>query len=181
MALESMLDASRIDVITQCIRDGADFAGDLAELGVCNGGTAFAMHQAAPHRVMHLFDTFTGLPPTSAADGTYLREGMFGVVEGTLMQLVKLPVEIYQGVFPYTVPREGMPPILVAHVDFDLYEPTVAALDVLWPVLVPGGAIIFDDLSNAMTPGIRRALDEAYIAYEEWGFQAVMRKQRVAS
>jgi O-methyltransferase len=45
-----------------------------------------------------------------------------------------------------------------AHLDMDLYEPTRAAIEWLWPRMVPGGIIFFHDYG--VLPGVKKAVDD---------------------
>ena len=58
--------------------------------------------------------------------------------------------------------EEEKPEVLVslAWVDFDLYEPTVVALDFLSRRLAVGGVIIFDEAINTWWPGETTAMLE---------------------
>ena len=46
-------------------------SGDLAELGVWRGATSTFLHSQMPQRILYLFDTFTGFPGESDADGRF--------------------------------------------------------------------------------------------------------------
>ena len=48
--------------------------------------------------------------------------------------------------------------VSLLYLDFDLYEPTRVALDVLMERVVPGGVVCFDELACASYPGETRAL-----------------------
>jgi hypothetical protein len=48
----------------------------------------------------------------------------------------------------------------LVHFDCDLYRPTRAALDALWPVLARGGLMLFDEYAIPNWPGETRAVDE---------------------
>ena len=46
------------------------------------------------------------------------------------------------------------------HFDCDLYRPTKAALDALWPKVSRGGVLIFDEYAIPDWPGETKAVDE---------------------
>jgi hypothetical protein len=46
------------------------------------------------------------------------------------------------------------------HFDCDLYKPTKAALDALWPLVTRGGVVIFDEYAIHDWPGETKAVDE---------------------
>lgn len=46
------------------------------------------------------------------------------------------------------------------HFDCDLYAPTRAALEAMWPKIIRGGVVIFDEYSIHDWPGETAAVDE---------------------
>jgi hypothetical protein len=48
------------------------------------------------------------------------------------------------------------------HLDCDMYEPTKAALDNLWPLLSKGGLVLFDEYADSKWPGETKAADEFF-------------------
>ena len=52
--------------------------------------------------------------------------------------------------------------ICLMHVDCDLYRPTRAALELLWPRVVTGGVVIFDDYGIRPWEGETTAVDEYF-------------------
>ena len=61
------------------------------------------------------------------------------------------------GLVQDTLAADG-PPIAVAHVDCDWYDPVLHCLDVMWARLSPGGVIVVDDYDA--WSGCRKAVDE---------------------
>lgn len=150
-------------------------AGDVVELGVYRGGALEAMAKAAPHRLMYGFDTFEGMPAALWREGEPHGVGDFG---DTSFEAVKasMPknVMLVRGMFPGSA--VGIDPsIALAHVDFDWYESTRAAIDWLLPRLVPGGVIVFDDWEWKHCPGVKKAIDEAGLVVTAQHNQAIYR------
>jgi O-methyltransferase len=159
----TMLDDSRIANICFCIQkaDALGVAGALAEFGTYLGGTAQRMSQASPKRRLFVFDTFEGLSePVRDKDGNdYVRGQWKGALQDAAQQFIGLPVTIVQGEFPASA--EGLDPVIaVAHLDLNLYAPTIAALNYVWQRMPAGGWIILDDFNYSPTPGIRKAVEE---------------------
>jgi hypothetical protein len=48
------------------------------------------------------------------------------------------------------------------HVDCDLYQPTRVAMETLWPRVVRGGVVIFDDYGIRPWEGESAAVDEYF-------------------
>lgn len=57
------------------------------------------------------------------------------------------------------------------HFDCDLYKPTKAALENLWPMVSNGGVIIFDEYSIPDWPGETKAVDEFFADKGEFGIK----------
>lgn len=133
-ALETML------VLAVSTPDGA-----FVEVGVYKGGSAWYLANLARSqcRTLHLFDTFTGIPEKAPIDRHEI--GDFG---DTSLEAVSaaIPDAIYHvGVFP---PQNGPPlpeQIAFVHVDCDQYAVIKRAVAELWPRLVDGGVMLFDD------------------------------------
>lgn len=73
-------------------------------------------------------------------------------------------VELVPGDACETIPSyvESHPHLLISllYLDFDIYQPTKAALDNLYPRIVKGGIVAFDELNCAEFPGETIALLE---------------------
>lgn len=153
-------------------------AGVVVELGVYMGGALQAMAQAAPDRVMYGFDTFEGMPAAMWRDGEPHGVGDFGDTSFDDVK-AKMPanVTLVRGTFPGSA--DGIEPsIALAHVDFDWYESTKAAIDWLLPKMVAGGVIVFDDWEWKHCPGVKRAIDEACLKVSAQNNQAIYRSAK---
>lgn len=138
--------------------DPAAPSAAFAEVGVYRGGVAWHLAALARQRgiSLHLFDTFTGIPERDVQD-TKHGIGEFG---DTSLDAVRnaIPDAIFHvGVFPATLPPD-LGPLAFVHVDCDQYAATRAAIRLLYPLLIPGGVMLFDDYD--CVPGARQAVDE---------------------
>jgi len=52
--------------------------------------------------------------------------------------------------------------ISLLHFDVDLYRPTLTALKKLWPLVVPGGIVVFDEYGIPPWEGESKAVDEFF-------------------
>lgn len=134
--------------------------GDLAEFGVYRGGSARLIAEAVPDKVLHLFDTFAGLPEDDTAPGGYHKQGEFACslaqVEASLRGC---DVRFHPGRFPDTTARvPADTQYCFVHVDCDLYRGTVDAIQYFWPRLVTGGVLLFDDFDWPKCPGVGLAV-----------------------
>lgn len=179
--------------------------GDIAEFGTNRGWTASyiakfitrseerlaekAIHYNRPaeqKRMLHLFDSFKGMPPaTHDADkqSPHVLDGSWG--EGNLSQLdtTKLlstvgkyvdpkQILIYEGFFQQTLStiKQGTVFAMV-HIDCDLYQSTIEVLHHLFGerMIAEGAVILFDDWNCFRardTAGERKAWIEATELYQ---------------
>ena len=162
----------------------------IAEVGVARGDTSVFLLEhlrtMRDERPLLLFDTFVGFTPESvavevsdrgkatSAYGVFrysdekrfrrnlLRAGYdnFRVIEGDASR------------FDWST----IAPIGAVILDIDLYQPTIAALEAIWPHLVPSGGIIVDDcLPDTPWDGALQAYEE-FIAAHGLPFERVGQK-----
>lgn len=71
-------------------------------------------------------------------------------------------VELHVGFVPDTFQGLAVDRIAWAHVDLDIYQSVLDAIDFIYPRLSPGGYLMFDDYAFPSCAGARRAVDEAF-------------------
>lgn len=155
-------------------------AGYVIECGVFRGSTLLGMaHRLALHgrRDVNLIgcDSFQGFPvPTredALADGTFHERALKGVYSDTNYEVLysrisalgyAQNVKLIKGFFNDTLPSLADLRFRLVHLDCDLYESYVSCLNLLYPRLVPGGYMVFDeyDLAAAAYPGAKKAIDQ---------------------
>jgi len=141
-------------------------AGDLAEVGVYKGETARIIHHMLPNRMLHLFDSFEGLPHQ------VIREDYDGTVrpqtvkfDNTSPEMVLKTIKgndnirIYPGVFPETAHPIDNVQFALVHLDADLYQSTLDGLRYFYPRLSAGGVLIVHDY-NHNWEGVTKAVNE---------------------
>ncbi len=142
--------------------------GDLLEVGVWRGGTgALIAAQSAPLSSAQVFlcDTFSGVVKTGAQDTIY-KDGMHAdtsieTVTRLLSQLGLTNVVVLQGIFPeQTADRIKDRRFRFCHIDVDVYKSSKEACEWLWPRLVSGGLVVFDDYGMRGTEGVQRFVNE---------------------
>lgn len=166
----SSWDLVRRDMLVLLMRDieTRDVPGSLVELGVYRGETARILHHYLPDRTLHLFDTFSGfyrrdVTKESEVTGANTKSGQFGDTSVESVRKYVRPrnanVQFHPGVFPescgHDVRNERF---ALVHLDADLHGPTLAGLEVFYPLVSPGGYIVVHDY-NAWH-GARQATDE---------------------
>lgn len=184
-------DIARFLVKYEIFKQSLQANGSVVECGVFGGGGLFAwMHFSSilepynhTRRVIG-FDTFEGFAAvhekdTAHGSSEHLHPKAFQTTDTIVEELERLSaihdrnrplghlpkVELVKGDACETIPRyvEEHPHLLVSllYLDFDVYEPTRAALEHLYPRVVRGGVVAFDELNCAEFPGETVALLEA--------------------
>jgi O-methyltransferase len=159
-------------------------AGDLVECGVWRGGSTLAAARTLlacgdTDRTLWLYDTFTGMPPPTAADkrgtdgasatellASHDRDSDLWAVSGLdevrrVMSLCAYPkdrIRYIEGRVEETIPVTVPDQIAVLRLDTDWYESTHHELVHLVPRITPGGVLIVDDYG--FWQGARQAVDE---------------------
>lgn len=136
--------------------------GELAEVGVYEGGSAEIIRKAIPSKPLHLFDTFTGLPNTikKGLDADSYYEGHMQVDFEKVKYYFRQfnDVHIYPGFFPDTAESIKDRKFSFVHIDTDIYQSTRDALIFFWPRLEVGGSILMHDYPAHA--GVKKAVDE---------------------
>jgi hypothetical protein len=164
---KNIADTTRFYLLYQNVSRVLDqgLPGDIVELGVYKGNSAAILaYLARKHgRHLYLFDTFSGFDRRDLLGIDARHHAAF---EDTSLETVKErvgtdSVTYVQGFFPHSCQSVNLPAkIAVAHVDCDLYEPTKAALDRFYPLVVPGGILVVHDYGSGVWSGVTSALDE---------------------
>jgi len=140
--------------------------GDLAELGVYKGETAKLIHHLIPDRDFFLFDSFSGLPKQvirEDCDGT-VRPQTVKFDNTTPAEVLKYikgndKIILKEGIFPETAKGLENKTFAFVHIDADLYQSTLDALQFFYPRLSPGGMLLVHDY-NHNWEGVEKAIDE---------------------
>jgi hypothetical protein len=148
--------------IYQWTRYALRLDGQLAEVGVYKGGTAYMTAALCPDKKFYLFDTFAGMPETNKSvdyhnKGEFADTSLDGV-QDFLKDYMNL--SFHQGFFPESAHDVQEDKFCYIHVDVDIYQSTLACLEYFYPKLVSGGVMVFDDYEWKHCGGVRKALDE---------------------
>ncbi len=177
-------DATRFLVCYEIFKKVLDVKGSVVDCGVYRGFTlmSWALFSAVlePNnltRRVYGFDTFGGFPTVSKRDKNRLRKvktrELASDSYSELLEIIKSydknrflghvnKIELIKGEANKTIPRfvRDNPHLIVSllFLDFDLYEPTKAAIKNFYPRIPKGGIIAFDELDNPIWPGETSAL-----------------------
>ena len=136
--------------------------GDIAEVGVYQGGSAKLICAAKKGKHLHLFDTFEGLPPPSQKDNSVFHKAQFACsLEEVQRYLVKYEkVCFHKGIVPLSAKPVEKNCFSFVHLDVDLYKSTLDCLSFFYPRLSKGGVLISHDYPLSL--GVKRAFDEFF-------------------
>jgi len=158
--------------------------GDVVEIGCNSGEMSIVIRKVldtyAPHKTLHVYDSFEGLPEPAGDDssnGIYKSGDMSAsrrVLVGRFEQLgLDLP-HIHQGWFEDTIPSQMPDQISFAYIDADLYSSTKHVLPHVYARLSPGAICAFgvyydetvfrrdETWDTFKSPGVKRATDEFF-------------------
>lgn len=118
--------------------------GAFVEVGVYRGGSAERLDKIAREqgRELYLFDTFEGIPFQFPVDG--IPVGAFSDTSEAAIREWFPEAKVYAGIFPTTLP-DDLGGIAFVHVDCDQYLSVRSCIECLFPRLVDGGVMLFDD------------------------------------
>ena len=146
--------------------------GEMAELGVASGASAKMISARAPERVLHLFDTFEGLPDPSAKDSSRFKIGQYRYSSENVQKYLNSgKVVLHKGMFPDTASNLTGTRFAFVHLDADIYESTKAGLEWFYPRLNKGGILVCHDFDTSA--GVNRAFDEFFADKPEPYFDLV--------
>lgn len=142
--------------------------GDYLEVGTWRGGTgcliARRVKEMNPGARVFLADTFAGIVKAGAIDGGYVDgahdDASVRDVEA-LASRMAVDVDVLQGIFPDdTGGQIENRKFRLCHIDVDVYQSAKDVLDWVWPRMVSGGIVVFDDYGFNSCPGVTRLVNE---------------------
>lgn len=177
--------AQRAYQLARYAESTAAVPGSRVECGVLRGLSALlvaaTLRKSAPafdFKDLYLIDSFEGLSPMHPADavrlaaspgaqtgGYSMREGAFGDTSAAHVREVMagyVGCSILQGWIPEALGSLPETSWAFVHLDVDLYEPTLGALEYFVPRLAQGGVVINDDYLSPLFPGAGQAWDEYF-------------------
>lgn len=141
--------SSNLDTVSEIIIRDKNILGNIAELGSYRCGNTISMAASALQtnptnpKVVYAFDMFGGVPYDTPQPFDH-----FGNVDFEEISLVcnQFPnIILVKGPHEKTVPNFESEPLSLIYLDSDYYSSHKVCLEHLWPMLSPGGSIIFHD------------------------------------
>lgn len=164
----TLVSRDRCYILAQTLRQATHLQGIAMECGVFRGGTALLeamiIAECAQVRPLHLFDSFEGMPETTTGLDRFQKGDFSSTSAGKVAGLMaSYPfATMHVGFIPQTFQRFDPGPVAWAHVDVDIYQAVKDSIEFIYPRLVQGGFLVFDDYGFPSCPGARRAVDEAF-------------------
>lgn len=185
------LNLSRFLALYELFKQTIELPGDIVDLGVYRGCSFFTWSKLLEtfnttdrRKKVFGFDHFKGLidfhekdGATSASDSKAVGGFNAAPVKEEVERLVKLHnydnlisgverCHLIEGNIMETIPQflEKNPGlrICLAHFDMDLYEPTKFALEQLYPLVITGGLVVFDEYALIPWQGESLAAEEYF-------------------
>jgi len=151
-------------MIYSVVKTQTDLEGDIAEVGVFQGGSAKLICEAKKDKKLYLFDTFTGLPQVSENDTHFGHKHWYdnefsNTSEESIKKMLNKydNVDIIKGIFPESGKKIIKNKFCFVHLDVDLYKSTIDSLRFFFPKMVEGGIILIHDYHS---DGIQKAFRE---------------------
>jgi O-methyltransferase len=152
-----------------CGQIGTLEPGDLLEIGVWRGGTGTLLAERCKSTgiggEVFLCDTFSGVVKVGRNDSSYVGGEHANTSKSTVIDLVERMklnnVEVLEGIFPEDTGRHiADRRFRFCHIDVDVYESAADCFSWVWPRLVPGGIVVFDDYGFYSCSGVTRFVNE---------------------
>ena len=149
--------------------------GDFAECGVWKGHSAWCaaalIKESGGSRRFHIFDSFEGLSERGREDGTRFSLSPRQLEEERRLfacgeEVVRKNLEefdflsFYKGWIPSRFDEVADAKFAFAHLDVDLYQPTMDSLEFFFERLSKGGVIVVDDYGHTSFDGCTKAVRE---------------------
>lgn len=178
----TMVDEYRCYQLWRLVEQAGERPGDVLEIGVWRGGTGALLarrvaqcFEAADREGKHaarkpevfLADTFSGVVKAGPRD-EYYRGGehantSVGLVRSFLDACGIDNAELLEGVFPeQTGAAIEDRSFSLCHIDVDVYQSARDCLEWVWPRMVTGGIVVYDDYGFYGCEGVTRHVNEEF-------------------
>ena len=169
IAHHTLVDLYRCHELWMLVGELRHLEGDILEVGTWRGGSGVLMAQQCRRLRLGasviLCDTFHGVPKAGAGDTDYSGGEHADASAAGVRELGRRAgvddLHILEGVFPEeTSGTIAERRFRLCHIDVDVYRSAKDVLEWVWPRLVPGGVVVFDDYGFKGCEGVARVVEE---------------------
>jgi len=150
--------------------------GDIVEFGCYLGTTSLFIRRLldqtdeSAKRAFHAYDSFEGLPPKQPADtnaaGVDFKAGELAVSKKQFLHQFQrahlAPPVTHKAWFDQLADQDVPQKIAFAFLDGDFYDSILASLQLVWPRMSRGGAVLIHDYQRQTLPGVERAVHDFF-------------------
>lgn len=177
--LQSLFNHEQINQLLDLMEKTSLINGDVIELGTYKGGTTVLMArfliELKSEKKIYTCDTFEGFPYAETGTSNKIKlstgevKNQMDLFKDTSFEIVKSKFEsfnishkikILKGSFDTTLPSLSDERFSFALVDCDIYDSTVIVLREIWPRMIPGGIMLFDDYNSEKEWNLKKAVDD---------------------
>ncbi len=165
----TLVDKHRCFGLWQLVAEAAKLRGAIVEVGTWRGGSGALIAKRAAlvgiKDTVYMCDTFKGIVKAGKRDPFWKNGNLSDTSERTVMKVVRMlglsNVKLLKGVFPDETGRQlAGRRFRLCHIDVDTYQSAKEAAEWLWPKLVIGGIMVFDDYGGASSSGVTAYVNE---------------------
>ncbi len=165
----TLVDKYRCYELWQLVAQTAKLRGVLIEVGVWRGGSGALIAKKAKLEgikdAVYLCDTFKGITKAGVNDAVYKggehADTSEKIVEIVISKLNLDNTKLLTGIFPNETSKLiTETEFRFCHIDVDVYQSAKDSVDWLWPKLVIGGLIVFDDYGWEGCDGVTKFVNE---------------------
>jgi hypothetical protein len=154
---------AEVENLKKLVKTTSHLVAPMAEVGVCEGGSAWIIRETDTKRDFHLFDTFEGIPGGNAFCCADLVMKPLEYVKKTFKD--KPRMFFHKGAFPQVTGRYAEDyRFSFVHIDVDLYRSVLDCLGFFYYRMTRGGVIVVHDYLLDATWGsqVKKAVDLFY-------------------
>ncbi len=165
----TLVDKYKCYELWQLVGETEKLKGGLIEVGVWRGGSGVLIARKARlsgiKNQVYLCDTFKGVVKAGENDAKYSggehADTSIEIIEKLAADLRLDNIKIVTGTFPEEINGAiADQAFRFCHIDVDVYQSAKDALEWLWPKLVVGGVMVFDDYGFQGCNGVTRLINE---------------------
>lgn len=177
--LETLFNHDKINRLLELLNMSLSLDGDVIELGTYKGGTTILiarfLNKTNSKKTIYTFDTFEGFPyaETGTIEKVKISTGetknKMDMFKDTSFEKVKAKfakfavankIKTFKGSFDDTLPLLKDEKFSFALVDCDIYDSALVCLREIYPRMVKGGIMLFDDYNTEKPWNLKKAVDD---------------------